>query len=100
MNEHEYDGIGPETDEPCGCDMRCNHHHDTDRAFFVTIQDAGRTGWLLGPYPTHYDALQEVGRGKELAVEARQDMWFASFGTASVPESEASRIKPVFRKEG
>jgi hypothetical protein len=51
---------------------------------------------LLGPYPTHYVALQEVERGKALALEARQDMWFASFGTASVSANEANKITPVF----
>ena len=89
--------LEPEVIEPCDCDMRCRHHHDTDRVFFVTIRDdAGRTGWLLGGYPTHYDAMIEVERGRNLAIEARQDAWFSSFGTASISKDRVDKITPIF----
>jgi hypothetical protein len=61
------------------------------REFFVTVRDAGRTAFLLGPYATHEDALTEVERGRELAQNANTWAWFYAFGTASAPAGLVSR---------
>lgn len=60
--------------------------------FYVTVQDAGRTGFLLGPYDTRADALANVERGRRLACEG--DVWaaFYSFGTASLPAHVLPRV--------
>jgi hypothetical protein len=55
------------------------------REFFVTVRDAGRTGFLMGPYATHADAISEVERGRELAQKANAWAWFYAYGTASAP---------------
>jgi hypothetical protein len=55
------------------------------RDFYVTVQDAGRTGFLLGPYSTHEAALSNVERGRRLAEEANSRAVFYAFGTSSVP---------------
>ena len=59
--------------------------------FYVTVRDGGRTGYLLGPYPTHDEARTNVDRGRTLA-EAR-DAWahFYSFGTARVSATTLPR---------
>ncbi|QIG75322.1 hypothetical protein EVC29_093 [Rhizobium phage RHph_Y52] len=50
--------------------------------FYVTIIRGKRVGFLLGPYPTHDEALSNVDRGKRLACDA--DPWadFDAFGTS------------------
>lgn len=59
---------------------------DTDRAFYVTIRDGARHGFLYGPFPKQMDALREVQATKSLALELNNvDAAFASFGTASLP---------------
>ena len=52
--------------------------------FYVTVRDAGRTGFLLGPYRTHRQALANVERGRELAEKADRWAHFYAFGTAKV----------------
>ena len=36
-------------------------------SFFVTVKDAGRVGYLAGPFRTHGEALAKVERARELA---------------------------------
>lgn len=54
--------------------------------FFVTVVDGPRTGFLLGPYDTHAEALANVERGKRLAHESDNysRSWFYAYGTARV----------------
>lgn len=54
------------------------------KRYYVTVRDAGRTGWLLGPYDTHALALENVERGRRLAEQANAYAHFYAFGTASV----------------
>jgi hypothetical protein len=68
----------------------------TDREFFVTVRDAGRTGFLLGPYQSHGEALKNVERGREAAIAANAWAHFYSFGTASAPAGVVQ--KTVFGK--
>jgi len=55
------------------------------REYFVSVKDAGRTGFLLGPYATHAEALRNVERGKALGEKANSWAVFYAFGTASAP---------------
>lgn len=67
------------------------------RDFYVTVIDGPRTGFLLGPYDTHREALDKVERGRKLAQEVNdRATWFA-FGTSSAPHG--TDIKTVFKKE-
>jgi hypothetical protein len=65
------------------------------RLYYVTVRDAGRTGWLLGPYKTHKQALAQVDRGHDLACEADRWACFYAYGTASLP-AEVEQPKTVF----
>jgi len=68
--------------------------HDPGRDFYVTVRREKRTGWLLGPYATHQEAIDNLSRGLKLAIEA--DPWaaFDAFGTCSLPVG--TKVKTVF----
>lgn len=68
-----------------------------DVVYYVTVHDAGRTGFLLGPFDTHQQALDNVTRGRELARKATLWSDFYAFGTANAPKDRV--IKTVFDKE-
>jgi hypothetical protein len=51
---------------------------------YVTVRDAGRTGFLAGPYPTRGAAEAKVGEARERAVGADPWAHFYAFGTARV----------------
>lgn len=53
--------------------------------FYVTVQDAGRTGFLLGPYSDVREALANVQRGRSLACEANSRAVFYAYGTSRLP---------------
>jgi hypothetical protein len=65
------------------------------RLYYVTVRNGDRTGWLLGPYRTHREALANVERGDELACEADRWAWFYAYGTASLP-ADVEQPKTVF----
>jgi hypothetical protein len=71
------------TAEPCGC-LAGSHNHGDPGGFYVTVKDGRRTGWLLGPYATHGEALAHVDDGRRLAraVDDRA-AWYA-FGTSRI----------------
>lgn len=52
------------------------------KEYFVTVRNGQRSGFLLGPYTTHAEALAMVDVGRLLAIDA--DPWasFYEFGTA------------------
>lgn len=56
----------------------------TGGRFFVTVRDGKRTGFLLGPYDTHAEALSHVRRGSDLADVADPRAAFYAFGTSRV----------------
>lgn len=64
-----------------------------DREFYVTVRDGQRHGLLLGPFPTHLQAIENIDRGRELSLKA--DAWasFYSFGTASAPKGTPIPIR-------
>ena len=53
--------------------------------FFVSVKDAGKTAFLLGPYPTNLEAVQNIPRARELALAADPWSHFYAFGTCSAP---------------
>jgi hypothetical protein len=55
------------------------------KEYFVTVRDGNRSGFLLGPYTTHQEALDLVDRGRDLACAANDRAWFYSYGTAGAP---------------
>ncbi len=67
---------------------------DEDALYYVTVRDAGRTGYLKGPYGTHGEALSQVSDARRLAEKANAWACFYSFGTARCPASR--RISTVF----
>ena len=54
--------------------------------YYVTVRDAGRSGFLLGPFPTRALAMDHVERDGMA--------WFYSYGTARVPHG--SPVRAVF----
>jgi hypothetical protein len=57
------------------------------RVFYVTVLDAKRRGFLLGPYDTHQEARAHVGRGRDLACASNLQAHFYGYGTCSAPRS-------------
>jgi hypothetical protein len=55
--------------------------------FFVSvIDDSGqKRGLLLGPFPSHAEALANVDRGRKLAERHDARAVFYGFGTAGAP---------------
>ena len=52
--------------------------------FYVTVKDGPRTGWLLGPYGTHEEALDNMDRGSKLAGPADRWSHFYAYGTTGI----------------
>ena len=52
--------------------------------FYVTVRDAGKVGFLLGPYDDIRDALDNVRRGRALACAANSRAWFYAYGVTRV----------------
>jgi hypothetical protein len=67
-----------------------------DGDFYVTVRDAGRTGFLLGPYADVREALANVDRGRDLACAANLRGWFYAYGTSRLPRGTECRT--VFGK--
>jgi hypothetical protein len=62
------------------CD--CGREHEAGFKFYVSVKDGQRSGFLLGPYDTHDEALANVDRGRKLAYDAdTRAPWYA-YGTA------------------
>jgi hypothetical protein len=50
--------------------------------FYVTVKDAGRTGWLLGPYDSKAEAEGKVTLGAKLAGQHDDRAHFYAYGVA------------------
>lgn len=74
--------------EGCGCPAGA---HDTGQpgGFYVTVKDAGRTGWLTGPYDTHGQALADVADVRRMTRD-NSNGWsaFYAFGTSRVIDGQ------------
>lgn len=55
-------------------------------AYYVTVRNGLRTGGLLGPYDTHAEALENVDRGRKLALASDNETrsWFYTYGTTKL----------------
>lgn len=56
--------------------------------FYVSVIDRQRKGLLLGPFPTHAEALAKVEKGKALAHEVNRDAHWFAYGTCKVTANE------------
>lgn len=60
------------------------------KGYYVTVirelgmRSGRKVGWLLGPYPTHDEALANVSRGRRIASEIDPRTSFDAFGTSSI----------------
>jgi hypothetical protein len=68
-----------------------HYHRRGEKSFYVTIIRNTRAGYLLGPYRSHQEAMDNVERGRKLATDV--DSWadFDSFGTASLSVDDTRR---------
>jgi hypothetical protein len=64
------------------------------RSYYVSVQDDGRTAFLLGPFKSHEAALAQVDRGRGLTDGADPYAAFYAFGTSSLPADVP--VKTVF----
>ena len=62
--------------------------------YYVTVKDAGRIGFLKGPFATHEEALSQVPIAKGQARAANSRASFYAFGTALVTDP---RFQPAVR---
>lgn len=53
-------------------------------AYYVTVKRGSRTGWLLGPYRTHDEAIARVELAEAIAERIDPFTVFDRFGTASM----------------
>jgi hypothetical protein len=63
--------------------------------FYVTVIDGPRAGFLLGPFKTHKEALDNVERGRRLANKVNDRACWYGYGTASAPHG--AEIPTVFK---
>ena len=60
--------------------------------YYVSTIDGSRFALLAGPFPTHVEACDWVGRAREEAYRVDPRSWFYAFGTTA--------MKPEYRKPG
>jgi hypothetical protein len=87
------EGIGPAITVPATDDMRCAVR-TADQAtlaallgplgFYVSVEDHGRRGLLLGPYATKAEAEARVSDGTRLAARVNDSAHWYAYGTACV----------------
>lgn len=82
----------------CDCEDALCQGDDPTYAYYVTVRDGGRTGFLLGPYATHQDARANVDRGRAYALgdcdgpDGRRIAYngrahFYAYGTSRLPRN-------------
>lgn len=79
----------------------CRDEHDIidmrPGRYYVTVRDGGRHGYLLGPYDTHQEALENVERGRDLANDADSRAHWYAFGTGRL-QDETATVASIFGK--
>jgi len=76
---------------PCGAD----HSADAEGSrYFVSVRDAGRSGFPAGPYATHAEALADVEAVREIAYRLDGMTHFFEWGTARVDGDAAAKLGP------
>jgi hypothetical protein len=64
--------------------------------YYVTVYDAGRHGFLLGPFRSKRIAERNVERGRQMADRHNDHAWFYAYGTARVKEDIPEARPAVF----
>ncbi len=67
----------------CECGLPLLHEHGA--SFYTSVQDAGKTGLLSGPYSTHQHALNALLEDKGEAQLLNYRALFYAFGTVAMP---------------
>ncbi len=62
--------------------------------YYVTVINGNKKGFLLGPYNTHEEALQNVDKGIKLAEQS--DSWACHYAYGAAGSD--AEIKTVFGK--
>lgn len=62
--------------------------------FYVTVRHGKRSGALLGPYATHGEAEDNVGRARQYAMERVDFASFYTYGTAKMTAKPGHELKP------
>jgi hypothetical protein len=78
--------------------MRADEHAIIDHRpgrYYVTVRDGDRHGYLLGPYDSHLEALENVDRGNRLAGEADGRAHWYAFGTGRLAD-DTPTVASVF----
>jgi hypothetical protein len=79
-NRPAYDALHRELSE---LDRMAEDMEPETTAYYVTVIRGERTGWLLGPYATHAEALARVDAARIVAQTIDPYTVFDAFGTAS-----------------
>lgn len=66
---------------------KCGQRHPYGANFYVSVQDAGKTGLLRGPFRTHAQAISAVPATKKDAEARDSFASFYAFGTVAMPRS-------------
>lgn len=64
---------------------------DRPGRYYVSVRDGARHAFLLGPYDSHLEALENVDRGRRLANEADPRAAWYAFGTARIDDTGATK---------
>ena len=64
--------------------------------YYVTVEDAGRHGFLLGPFGTKAEAENNVKLGRDLAYQHNDRAHWYGYGTAWVKQDIPGMSPPVF----
>ena len=62
--------------------------------YYVTVKDADRRGFLLGPFGSKGEAQNNVELGRKLAIKHNDRAWFYAYGTALV-KADIPQMKPA-----
>lgn len=65
-------------------------------SYYVVCRDGDRTGWLLGPYADHSEAIERVASAKRQAEDAVPRAWAYTFCTARIAPGGALPARTVF----
>lgn len=61
-------------------------------AYYTTVVDWPKVAWLSGPFRYHHEALADVQRVKDLALDKFAIAAFCGFGTAHIEGDEPARV--------
>lgn len=66
------------------------HTREVENArYYVSVMDAGRYAFLLGPFDTHEEALAHVDAANRKACEVDPRAHWYAFGTAKLKDQES-----------